>query len=445
MTTLVWFRNDLRITDNPALHDACEDEESGAVIGVYLVSVDQHRSHGEGDCRLAFVRETLSHLQDSLAALNIPLWVTAAPGFADAADALMKIARKTEARALFFNAEYPLNEVRRDRSVAEACAAAGIDCQIRHGDVLMPPGTVLKDDGEPYSVYTPFKRRWQSRCGPDQRQPLPAPTRRSKPDIEIPAPEALDQLPEPIKDPDWPAGETAAAERLDAFLADRIERYAEDRDFPGRKATSRLSPYLAVGALSVRTAYHEAEAADDSAESWLNELIWREFYRHVVYQNPHVSRGCSFRREYDDLPWRHDPEALAAWQAGETGYPLVDAGMRQLKETGYMHNRLRMVTAMFLTKHLLIHWREGESHFSRHLRDADFASNNGGWQWSASTGTDAAPYFRIFNPESQAKKFDRDSEFIRRYVPEVDSDAYPEPIVDHAEARERALDFFKAG
>jgi deoxyribodipyrimidine photo-lyase len=443
VSTLVWFRNDLRVADHPALHDACTAEE-GPVIGVYLVSVRQHEVHGEGERRLSFVRESLTHLRESLTALNIPLWVAAAPAFADAPEALMEIARRTGARSLYFNAEYPLNEVRRDRAVAEACAASGIDCQIRHGDVLMPPGSVLKDDGEPYSVYTPFRRRWQSQCSPQQREPLPEPARRSDPRIEVPAPDALSLLPDPVEDPDWPAGEAEANVRLDGFLESRIQRYSEDRDYPGRRATSRLSPYLSVGALSVRTAYHRAEAAGEAAESWLNELIWREFYRHVIYLNPHVSRGHSFRREYDALPWRHDPEALAAWQAGETGYPLVDAGMRQLKETGFMHNRLRMLTAMFLTKHLLIHWREGELHFSRHLRDADFASNNGGWQWSASTGTDAAPYFRIFNPESQAKKFDAKSEFIRRYVPELGTDAYPDPIVDHSQARERALHFFKA-
>jgi len=444
MSTLVWFRNDLRIADNPALHDACLEHDSEPVLGVYLVSPAQHEAHGEGECKLGFLRQTLDTLRESLAGLNIPLWVAAAPAFDDAPGALMAIARETGARSLYFNAEYPLNEVRRDRSVADACAAAGIDCQIRHGDVILPPGMVLKDDGSPYSVYTPFKRRWLRHCAPDQRTPLPAPVRRRKHDLEVPTPEALDLLPETSADPDWPAGEAAAAKRLEAFLANRIDRYSEDRDFPGRDATSGLSPHFTLGALSERSAYHQAEAAGAAAESWLNELIWREFYRHVVFLYPHVSKGFSFRREYDQLPWRQDSDDLAAWKAGRTGYPLVDAGMRQLAETGFMHNRLRMVTAMFLTKHLLIHWREGERHFTRYLRDADFPSNNGGWQWSASTGTDAAPYFRIFNPDSQAKKFDRDNAFIRRFVPEFGTDDYPAPIIEHANARERALDFFKA-
>jgi len=213
--------------------------------------------------------------------------------------------------------------------------------------------------------------------------------------------------------------------------------------------TSRLSPYLAIGAVSVRSCFHQAGRlpTNPGVETWQSELIWREFYRHVIALFPHVSQGRSFRQEMDTLQWRADPTALSAWKAGQTGYPLVDAGMRQLLATGFMHNRLRMITAMFLTKHLLIDWREGERHFMAHLRDADFASNNGGWQWSASTGTDAAPYFRIFNPESQAKKFDGAGAYIRQFVPELGdgrSDAaYPAPIVDHRAARERALAFFK--
>ncbi|MGD8417509.1 MAG: FAD-binding domain-containing protein, partial [Pseudomonadales bacterium] len=279
--------------------------------------------------------------------------------------------------------------------------------------------------------------------------PLPAPEPRSRPTVDVPAPDALNGLPEAAQDPDWPAGHSAAADRLDAFVSGQLERYDEDRDYPAKPATSRLSAYLNVGAVSVRTCYARAAAAPEGSgrESWLSELVWREFYRHVVAAHPHVSRGHAFQQHLDGLDWRHDPEGLAAWKAGETGYPLVDAGMRQLLETGFMHNRLRMITAMFLSKHLLIDWHEGERHFMRHLRDADFASNNGGWQWSASTGTDAAPYFRIFNPSSQAKKFDPDEDFIRRFVPELadGSRHYPEPIVEHKAARERALAFFKRG
>lgn len=443
MTTLVWFRNDLRSADNPALFEACESEP-GDVIAVYLVAAEAHREHGEGDRRLGFLRQNLESLQNTLEDLRIPLWIASAPRFDDAPAALLAIARTTEATALYFNAEYPLNELRRDRAVAKACESSGIACHVRHGDVLQPPGSILKDDSEPYRVFTPFKRRWRERCTKAQRTPLPAPPpRQAMPDQQVPELEALQDLPRQPEDPDWLPGEANALSRLDAFLDARIQRYETDRDYPARRGTSRLSPYLGMGVLSARAAYHQAEQAGAAAASWLNELIWREFYRHIVYLYPHVSRGASFRPEYDKLPWRHDPEGLAAWKAGETGYPLVDAGMRELAETGFMHNRLRMITAMFLTKHLLVHWREGEAHFMQHLRDADFAANNGGWQWSASTGTDAAPYFRIFNPESQAKKFDKDGEYIRRFVPEFGTERYPTPIVEHGSARQRALEFFK--
>ncbi len=443
MTTLVWFRNDLRLSDNPALFDACARAQ-GPVIGVYLVAIDQLRAHGEGDRRLGFLRQNLESLRVALAELRIPLWIATAPTFKDAAPALLGIARATEATDITFNAEYPLNETNRDQSVIQACAANGLACHVQHGDVIMPPGTVLKDDGTPYRVFTPFKRRWQQRCSSQERWPLPIPNRRATlPDVKVPPPDPLRELPETPADPDWPAGEAAAQQRLAAFLTGRIQRYESTRDYPAARATSRLSPYLALGVLSAREAYHRAEQAGTAATAWLNEIIWREFYRHITFQYPHISRGQAFRRELDNLPWRHDPEALAAWKVGQTGFPLVDAGMRELAETGFMHNRLRMITAMFLTKHLLVHWREGEHHFSNHLLDADFAANNGGWQWSASTGTDAAPYFRIFNPESQAKQFDRQDDYIRRYLPELDSGCYPAPIVEHDSARRRALEFFK--
>ena len=445
MTAIVWFRNDLRLADNPALFDACESE-TGDVIAVYLVAAEQLREHGEGDRRLGFLRQNLESLQAGLARLRIPLWIAPAPRFADAPAALLAIAKAINAGTLYFNAEYPLNEAKRDQAVIRACSATGMACQVRHGDVVMQPGSILKDDGEPYRVFTPFKRRWQQHCSGAQRTPLPVPDRRSaSPEVTIPITGALDDLPSTSPDPDWPAGEAAAQQRLDDFLATRIQRYETARDYPADRATSRLSPYLALGVLSARDAYHRAEQTGSAATAWLNELIWREFYRHITSLYPHISRGNAFKKELDNLPWRHDPDGLAAWKAGETGYPLVDAGMRELAETGFMHNRLRMITAMFLSKHLLVHWREGERHFTEHLLDADFAANNGGWQWSASTGTDAAPYFRIFNPDSQAKKFDKDSDYIRRFVPEFGNGGYPLPIVEHSSARERALAFFKTG
>ncbi|MCB1686611.1 MAG: deoxyribodipyrimidine photo-lyase, partial [Pseudomonadales bacterium] len=432
-----------------------------------------------GDVRLAYLRETLAQLEIELKRLKIPLRIEAAPTFADAPGVLLRVLRDTGARALYSNAEYPFNEMQRDAAVARACADSGVRFEQRHGGLILPPGSVLTAAGSPYTVFTPFKRRWLETLTPDDYTPLPAPrtTPQRKTNTEPPAgtarAAALATLPVLPADPDWPAGEVAARQRLTEFLDTRITGYASNRDFPHRHATSRLSAHLAIGSLSARSALAAARERNGGRlnakpgpfpgiDTWISELIWREFYRHVVALFPHVSRGQAFHREFDRLQWRQDPGTLDAWKAGATGYPLVDAAMRQLAQTGFMHNRLRMVSAMFLSKHLLIDWREGERHFMQHLRDGDFASNNGGWQWSASTGTDAAPYFRIFNPGSQMKKFDPDGSFVRRFVPEslapadglfADSDAasaaanagpYPAPIVDHRFARQRALDFFKS-
>jgi deoxyribodipyrimidine photo-lyase len=260
---------------------------------------------------------------------------------------------------------------------------------------------------------------------------------------------------------------------LDEFIKKRLDEYKDRRDLPGVDGTSRLSPHLAAGTISPRTClraaldaagWKEGDKLDprrrDGAFTWISEVLWREFYKYLIAAHPRLSMGKPFKPETDDIEWSYDEDELEAWKTGRTGYPIVDAAMRQLLQTGWMHNRLRMIAAMFLTKDLLIDWRLGERHFMQHLVDGDLASNNGGWQWSASTGTDAAPYFRIFNPESQSKKFDESGDFIRRFIPELrdveapdihnptseqrESAGYPEPIVDHAEARERAIEAFKS-
>ena len=267
----------------------------------------------------------------------------------------------------------------------------------------------------------------------------------------------------------WPAGERQASQRLACFIDDPIEHYQHERDLPAEAGTSQLSAYLAAGVISPRQCLHAAlsrnygefDSGNSGVMSWINELLWREFYKHVLVGYPRVSQHRAFRPETEALAWRNAPEDLAAWQQGRTGFPIIDAAMRQLLATGWMHNRLRMIVAMFLTKNLLIDWREGERFFMRHLIDGDLAANNGGWQWSASTGTDAAPYFRIFNPLSQSEKFDRDGRFIRRWLPELaslnDKDIhnpaargelfaltnYPQPMVDLASSRTRALNAFK--
>jgi len=459
-TSLVWFRNDLRVDDNPALSEACE---RGTVVALFLVADQQWRDHHVSPGRLKLLRASLETLGESLAHLGIPLWVERAPRFADAPDKLIDVARRCGADAVYCNAEYPLNEVTRDRAAFRACRASGIAFERRHGGVVVPPGAVTTADGSPYKVFTPFKRRWLEHLTPDAWTPLPTPPKQRTPAVDVPpVARAIACLPDGAPD-DWPAGEREAARRLERFLSGAAERYADARDFPALDGTSRLSPYLSIGAISARRCLAAARGRNGERlnakpgpspglDAWIDELIWREFYRHVIAAFPHVSRGEPFKRELAALSWREDSEQLDRWREGETGYPLVDAGMRQLRQTGWMHNRLRMITAMFLSKHLLLDWRLGERHFMETLVDGDFASNNGGWQWSASTGTDAAPYFRIFNPSSQAQKFDPDREFVRRFVPEALEPeprsavrTYPDPIVPHAEARRRALAFFERG
>ncbi len=464
MRTLVWFRNDLRIEDHPALYEAMAH---GEAVAVFCLCNAQWRDHDVGDNRLAFMLDSLHALAGDLDALGVPLRLITAPRFDDLPKRLVNLADELEADALAFHEEYPLNERVRDSKVTRAFEDTNRAVHVHHSGTLMPPGSVLTNDGDPYTVFTPFKKRWLSTVGPDALAPLPRPKPQRRPDIDnAHLPEQTDGVPRDRVAGRWPGGFEEAQRRLNAFIEDRIARYDDDRDFPALDGTSTLSPYLSAGAISARQCLAAAHDANDGRlrggnagiETWIDELIWRDFYRHVIAQFPHVSRGEAFRREMDRVPWRHAPEELAAWKAGRTGYPLVDAAMRQLADTGWMHNRLRMVTAMFLTKHLLIDWREGERHFMHELVDGDFAANNGGWQWSASTGTDAAPYFRIFNPNTQAQRFDPKGEFIRRYVAELaDAPAkalfdpqrhpirgYPRPIVEHKAARERALETYKA-
>jgi len=461
--SLVWFRNDLRVADNPALAAA---RERGDVVALFIAAPKQWATHGVGANRRAFALRTLETLAHSLARSNVPLLIRTSGWFRDHPALVVRIAHSAGADAVFCNGEYPLDEARRDAATAECCRAAGIEWRRFDGGAVVAPGRVLTGDGAPYTVFTPFKKRWLATVDDAQLEPRRAARKQHPIDV------AAERLPARLGGVGrdrladlWPGGERAARRRLDAFVGGALDRYAVDRDRPDLDGTSRLSPYLAVGAISPRQCIAAARATNDGrlasgaagAVSWITELIWREFYAHVVAAFPDVSRGANFRRAYDRVRWRDAPAELEAWRAGRTGYPLIDAAMRQLEQTGWMHNRLRMATAMFLTKHLLIDWRHGERHFMDLLVDGDFAANNGGWQWSASTGTDAAPYFRIFNPVAQAKKVDPRGDFVRRWVPElrdvrgpaifepwkfgVGSD-YPPPIVDHAAARLRALEAF---
>ena len=341
----------------------------------------------------------------------------------------------------------------------------GVDWTLHHGASLLRPGTVLTGKGDCYRVYTPYARACRERLRTAPPRALPAPRRQAPPPWAAdPLPAAFDgfDAPDEAVRALWPAGESAAQDRLEAFADGVIDAYRDERDFPSRPATSCLSPYLAAGVLSPGQALRAALAANhgeiDSgkagAATWINELLWREFYQHLLAAHPSLSMHQPMKPETAAVPWRDAPQDLEAWRHGRTGIPIVDAAMRQLLALGWMHNRLRMVTAMFLSKNLLIDWREGEAWFMAHLVDGDLAANNGGWQWSASTGADAVPYFRVFNPLSQSRKFDPDGVFLREWLPELahlPGDAihdpspmeraaagYPMPIVDLAQSRLRA-------
>jgi len=472
-TQLVWFRNDLRTLDHSALSAAAK---KGPVIGIFLACRDQWRRHGHGANKISFLHRGVVALHDELAALDIPLLYHDIGDFDAAPEALLKAARDVSAQALHFNREYPLDERVRDEKVTEELTQAGLAVFDYTDHIAFEPGALLTGQDEYYKVFTPFSRAWHQRVSGEQLALRETPSRQARLEISSdPIPELPEQersavvLAEPSRDiaERWPAGQEAAADRLSTFLQQRARRYDNDRDFPAIVGTSELSAYLSAGMISYRQCLQAVMASngghladgDAGLASWTNELIWREFYQHIAMGFPRICRHRPFKPETDKLSWRYSDREFEAWCEGRTGFPLVDAAMRQLVATGWMHNRLRMVTAMFLSKHLLLDWRRGEAFFMQHLVDGDFASNNGGWQWAASTGTDAAPYFRIFNPTTQSRRFDPDAEFITHWLPELAAlpvksrhqpspdqrrqTGYPQAIVDHRRARERALEAFK--
>lgn len=472
MRALVWFRRDLRLFDHSALHAAAQSSSNG-IVGVYVISAKQWKQHDEAPAKVHFWLENLRCLQKALSAKQIPLVIVEAPRFEDCPQALIECAKQNQCSALYFNEEYEVNELRRDRAVTAAFRQEGMEVESFLDRVLLDPNEVSTQEGKPYTVFTPYRKSWEEIASNRSFVELPAPPKQPPIKVESTAvPEKIEGYDFSSARPDlWEAGEEAAQNRLGRFVENRIKDYADKRDLPAVNGTSVLSPYLSAGVISIRSCINRGLQANQGSFRkhktgpgvWLSELIWREFYNQVMVAFPRVSKHRPFREDTEAIPWRKSEADFEAWKEGRTGYPLVDAAMRQLNQTGWMHNRLRMVTAMFLTKHLLLDWRWGEQYFMQRLIDGDLAANNGGWQWSASTGTDAVPYFRIFNPFSQSQRFDKDGEFIRKFCPELanvkpaslhdpkkfDADArkkvgYPEMIVEHASARQRALDTFKA-
>lgn len=467
-TVIHWFRRDLRLQDNLALHAAFR---SGArVLPVFVLDPSILRSRQSDSTRMAFLLRSLDALDESLRALGSRLVVR----YGDPLPVLIQLVREMGVSALYVNRDYSPYATRRD---ARLLREMPVPIHAFDDEVLIPPADILKPDLSPYTVYTPYKNVWRKLPKP------PVSLIELTPDLFVDAARApAGDIPTLADLGFSPAialpqtGEAYAVNRLHEFAAADIYTYAESRNNlivhpfaeAREKGPSYLSPYFRFGLLSPRQAYWTArtayeaapdEAARQSVTAWVDELIWREFYVQILAHFPHVQEG-SFKREYDQLEWRTSPDELAAWKEGMTGYPVVDAAMRQLRQVGWLPNRARMIVASFLSKDLLIHWREGEAHFMQHLLDGDPAQNNGGWQWSAGTGTDAQPYFRIFNPSAQSQKFDPEGIYLRHWLPELRDvplehvhtpwtlgtkiSGYPTPIVDHGEARDRTLAAFKS-
>lgn len=460
---LVWLRSDLRLDDHPALHGAARARDG--VVAVATLTPEQWRAHDAAPARIAFWLANLEQLRSALAARNIGLRVLSAPRFADLPAALLQLAREVDARALWFNREYPLDEVRRDEQVGAAFRAARIPVNTCAGDCVLQPGRVVTGAGACFRVFTPFARAWRRELAATGWAPLPAPIRQpALPPGNDDVPESLPGWSSTFRAELWPPGSAAARRRLAQFLRHDHADYAAQRDFPAATRTSRLSAYLSCGALSARQCLAavaaRAELRDWLVDVWVNELIWRDFFRHLIAAFPELSRCQPFRPEVESrIRWSNDERLWQAWCQGETGFPIVDAGMRQLLATGWMHNRVRMIVASFLTKLLNVDWRWGAGFFMRHLIDGDFASNLGGWQWSASVGADAAPYFRIFNPLVQGQRFDAAGDYVAHWLPELaalppakrqdpaaaHTAGRPPPIIDYRAARAASLANYQAG
>ena len=464
---IVWFRRDLRLQDNPALSRAAETGRP--VLPVYVL--DEGGERATGGAGRWWLDKSLRALSTAVKARGGKLILRRGDSLAE----LQRLGAETGADAVYMNRRFEPDAFAHDAEVAHALEQDGVRCHGFNGAYLCRPGAVRNGAGQPYKVFTPFLKTLLAEASPPPHTAGP----RHIQGAEIAGDDIDDwdlhpRSPDWSQGFDWTPGETGAADALTHFIAHGLETYGRDRDFPDRPCTSRLSPHLHWGEISPWRAVARVRAAAEAgavpaaqAEKFVSEIGWREFSGHLLHHFPQMT-DVAFRPEYDRMPWRDAPAALEAWKRGRTGYPLVDAGMRQLWTTGWMHNRVRMIVASFLVKHLLIDWREGEAWFWDTLVDADLANNVQNWQWVAGSGADAAPYFRIFNPIAQGEKFDGDGGYVRRWVPELRrlsnrwlhapwtappevlrqagvrlGHDYPRPIVDHDEARQRALQALK--
>jgi deoxyribodipyrimidine photo-lyase len=421
-TTVFWFRRDLRLSDNVGLYHALMNHKN--VLPVFIFDSDILDTLDEkSDRRVEFIFNTLIQIKRELEQLgsSILIWNGKPVDFFD----------NINPHSVYCNNDYEPYAIERDHQVKNILEAKGIGFHTFKDHVIFETNEVIKDDGSPYTIFTPYSVKWKSKLKPSHLKSHP--TEKYMGNFH-----KLSPLPHPLlAQLGFRATGAAFPERK--IKLNIIEHYHLHRDFPYHASTTRLGVHLRFGTVSIRQL---VSIALEKNETWLNELIWREFYQAILWHFPYVEKKC-FKMQYEDIEWRNDEAEFNLWCQGKTGYPLVDAGMRELNATGFMHNRVRMVAASFLTKHLLIDWRWGEAYFAKKLLDYDLAANNGGWQWAAGCGCDAAPYFRLFNPTAQAERFDPDMKYIKKWIPEWNTANYPHPIIDHHLARERAVSTYK--
>lgn len=423
---IFWFRRDLRLTDNAALYQALK--AGLPVVPVFIFDRNiLDKLEEKADRRVEFIRAALEEIQEQLIAIGASLEVY----YGTPIEVYKSLFNKYAIQHIYANHDYEPYALEREMGIAQLLQQHSANLFTFKDQVILEKAEVVKDDGKPYTVFTPYSRKWKATLTEDHLKAYP--TKQYFTNFYRQAPQLIPSLKEMgFVEVDKPFPAKALQEEL-------IRNYGEQRNFPGIRGTSKLGVHLRFGTISIREL---AANSKELSETFLNELIWRDFYQMILWHFPKVGEGKAFRPEYDTINWRKDEGEFEKWCKGQTGYPIVDAGMRELNETGFMHNRVRMIVASFLSKHLLLDWRLGEAYFAQKLLDFDLASNNGGWQWAAGSGCDAAPYFRIFNPRLQTEKFDKQLTYIRKWVPELESFSYPQPIVIHELARKRCLEVY---
>lgn len=425
---IFWFRRDLRLHDNAGLFHALKNESRVLPIFIFDKAI-LSKLEDRDDARVNFIHQAVAALKVSLRAMGSDIYVL----HSNPMDAFEELIRHYQVTRVYTNHDYEPYALERDEAIRRRLNQDGIEFLTYKDQVIFEKSEVVKEDGKPYTVFTPYSRKWKAAFTEKSTHSYEN-ERHFSSFVQVPESEempALEEMGFKKSSIVFPKNEVNELVVL---------KYKEQRDFPFKQGTTRLSVHLRFGTVSIRSLARKASSLN---ETWLNELIWREFYQMILWHFPHVVYSA-FKPAYNQIPWRNNETEFKAWCEGKTGYPIVDAGMRELKATGFMHNRVRMITASFLVKHLLIDWKWGEAWFARYLLDFELASNNGGWQWAASSGCDAAPYFRVFNPALQTQKFDPRAEYIRKWIPEFnDPFAYPKPIVDHAFARQRVLETYK--